>query len=170
MVSFVRCLKMTQIPHEGEMRKPVPLDENNDQWVTHGKITFENYTTKYRIDTGTVLNSLNFEIKPNEKIGVVGRAGAGKSTILSVICRFLEATDGKIKIDGVDISQVGLGDLRDNITVVPQDPILFENTLRFNIDPDEKVSDEQIKQLLQRASLQNLISKSTEGLDLQIKS
>ena len=151
------------------MRKPIHLDENNNTWVTEGKITFQNYTTKYRLDTGTVLNNLNIEIKPGEKIGVVGRAGAGKTTILSAICRFIEAIEGKIEIDGVDISQVGLDDLRENISVIPQEPAIFENTLRFNIDPNEKTSDEHIIELLTRASLQNLILQSTEGLDLQIK-
>ena len=169
MVSFERCLKITQLQQEGHMRKPLPLDDNNT-WVTQGRIKFDNYTTKYRLDTGIVLNNLNFEIMPGEKIGVVGRAGAGKSTILSAICRFIEAVEGRIMIDGVDISQVGLADLRENITVIPQEPTIFENTLRFNIDPNEQASDEQIIELLIRASLQDLISQSTEGLDSEIKS
>ena len=169
MVAFERCLKITTLPQEAEMRLPVPLDENGDTWVTHGRITFENYTTRYRPETEIVLKELNIDIRPAEKIGVVGRTGAGKSTLCLAICRFLEPNFGTIKIDGVDISKVGLADLRDNITVIPQDAAIFENTLRFNLDPDEKVSDLEIMKLLTRASMTNLVLRDIKGLDSEIK-
>ena len=169
MVSFERCLKITNLPQEGEMRNEVPLDENCQKWVTSGKIIFDNFSARYRPNTDYVLRDVNIEISPGEKIGVVGRAGAGKSTLCLAICRFLEPSYGHIEIDGVDISEVGLADLRDNITVIPQDSAIFENTLRFNLDPDEKASDEQIMELLERASLTNLASRDAKGLDADIK-
>ena len=170
MVSFERCLKITQLPQEAQMRKPVPLDENNDQWITHGKITFDNYSTRYRPDTDIVLKNLNFEIMPGEKIGIVGRTGAGKSTLSLALCRFLEPVIGTIYIDGVDISEVGLADLRERITVIPQDPVMFENTLRFNLDPDEQASDNEIMCLLNKASLMSLTMYESKGLDTVIRS
>ena len=133
------------------MRERVPCDENGDQWVTHGKIVFDDYSTKYRPNTDYVLKGITIEIAPAEKIGVIGNSGAGKSTLCLALCRFLEASNGSIKIDGINISEVGLADLRENITVIPQDAAIFENTLRFNLDPDEQVSDDQIMELLERA-------------------
>ena len=169
MVNFERCYNITQVVQEAAMRLPVPLDENNQQWVSKGRIDFINYSAKYRPDTEIVLDSLNLKIMAGEKVGVVGRTGAGKSTLCLAICRFLEASKGSIEIDGVDISEVGLADLRDNITVIPQDAAIFENSLRFNLDPDEQASDEQIMDLLSRASLTNLVSRDAKGLQATIK-
>ena len=169
MVNFERCYNITKVPQEAAMRLPVPLDENNDQWVSKGKIEFINYSAKYRINTETVLSNLKLKILPGEKIGVVGRTGAGKSTLCLAICRFLEASCGRIEIDGVNITEVGLADLRDNITVIPQDSAIFDNTLRFNLDPEEQVSDEKILRLLNRASLTNLVSRDAKGLNAIIK-
>ena len=169
MVSFERCLKITKLPQEADMRREVPLDENGDKWVTSGKIVFDNFSARYRPNTDYVLKDVNIEISPGEKIGVVGRAGAGKSTLCLAICRFLEPSYGHIEIDGINISDVGLADLRDNITVIPQDSAIFENTLRFNLDPDEQATDEQIIELLNRASLTNLVSRDAKGLDIVIK-
>lgn len=97
---------------------------------------------KYRPTTEVVLNKLSFVAKPGEKIGVVGRTGAGKSTVCLALSRIVELYGGKIKIDGVDISQINLHLLRSKITVIPQDPTLFTGTLRFNLDPENKVTDE----------------------------
>ena len=160
---------MTKIQQEAAMRLPVPLDENNQQWVSKGRIEFVNYSVRYRPDTETVLDKINLKIMAGEKIGVVGRTGAGKSTLCLAICRFLESSNGHIEIDGVNISEVGLADLRDNITVIPQDAAIFDNTLRFNLDPDEQTSDEHIVELLGKASLTNLMSRDVKGLDTVIK-
>lgn len=99
---------------------------------------------RYRPTTEIVLNNLSFSVKPKEKIGIVGRTGSGKSTICISISRIVElveaadkAKQGKILIDGVDISTVNLNHLRSRITVIPQDPILFKGTLRYNLDPGD---------------------------------
>lgn len=99
------------------------------------------------------------EIKPGMKIGIVGRTGAGKSTISMTLSRILELESGSIEIDDVDISKVGLRRLRDKITVIQQDPTLFKNTLRFNIDPKGILSDEQITKVIKKAGLDELLAK-----------
>lgn len=91
-----------------------------------------------------MLNNLTFDIKAGSKVGIVGRTGAGKSTVCLALSRIIELEFGSISIDGVDISQIDLYDLRSKITVIPQDPTLFTGTLRFNIDPLEEYQDETI--------------------------
>ena len=106
-------------------------------WPSTGKIEFIDVFLRYRKDTEIVLNGLNFIINSGEKIGIVGRTGAGKSTIALAITRIVELEKGQIFIDGLDISQVPLVDLRRCITIIPQDPTLFSGSLRYNLDPEE---------------------------------
>ena len=168
MVSFERCLKLVEIPQEAKQRSSIPTDENNQPWISKGHVKFRNYSVKYRPDTEVVLKELNVDIQPGEKIGIVGRTGAGKSTLCLSLCRILEALDGKIEIDGVDISSVGLSDLRDRITIIPQEPILFNNTLRFNLDPENKRSDNEVKEILEKACLKDLLVRDGNGLNFKI--
>ena len=91
-----------------------------------------------------VLSNLSFTIQPGHKIGVVGRTGAGKSTLCLALCRIMEAAAGRILIDGHDIAELGLSDLRDKVTIIPQQPVLFKGSVRFNIDPDNRATDEEI--------------------------
>ena len=141
-------LKYTEI--EGE--KPsiqdndIILERNN--WPSEGIIKFHNYYVKYRPNTEIVLKNLNFEIKSKEKIGIVGRTGSGKSTICLCLFRILEPLEGTIYIDNVDIRNIGLDILRKNITIIPQDPCLFEGTLKFNIDPFDEVDNSIIIKIL----------------------
>jgi ABC-type multidrug transport system fused ATPase/permease subunit len=99
---------------------------------------------RYRPDTEIVLDDLSFEVRTNEKIGIVGRTGSGKSTICISISRIVEIFKGSILIDGVDISQLELNYLRKRITVIPQDPILFKGTIRYNLDPGDNLGTEQL--------------------------
>ena len=168
MVSFERCLKLLEIPQEAEQRRSIPTDENSQPWMSKGHVKFRNYSVKYRPDTEVVLKDLNVDIQPGEKIGIVGRTGAGKSTLCLSLCRVLEALDGQIEIDGVDISSVGLSDLRDRITIIPQEPILFNNTLRFNLDPENKRTDKEVKEILEKACLKDLLIRDGNGLDFKI--
>lgn len=168
MVCFERCLNVCSIPQEAAMRLPIPKDICGHEWVSHGKIEFINYSAKYRPDTATVLRDLTITFEAGEKIGIVGRTGAGKSTICMALCRFIEPFKGRVLIDGVDISQVGIADLRDRITVIPQDPALFENTLRFNLDPDNLATDDEILRLIDKAALTNLVVRDPRRLDAKI--
>ena len=132
-----------------------------------GKIEFVNYSVSYRPDTKIVLNNLNILIKPGEKVGIVGRTGSGKSTLSLCLFRILEATSGKILIDDIDISLIGLSLLRSIITVIPQDPTLIEGTLRENLDPLGKFSDENMIQCLKSIEMDYLLEE--EGLNFMIK-
>ncbi|RKF73241.1 ATP-dependent bile acid permease [Golovinomyces cichoracearum] len=153
-----------------EETKPAP------NWPSQGSIEFINYTTRYRKDLDPVLKNISFKIRPGEKVGIVGRTGAGKSSLALALFRGLEAEKGKILIDEVDIGLIGLQDLRESITIVPQDPTLFSGTIRSNLDPFDLFSDEEIITALRRVHLipaenslssqSNLFNNScTKGLD-----
>ncbi len=122
-------------------------------WPSQGAIQFMNYTTRYRSDLEPVLKDLTFSVKPGERVGIVGRTGAGKSSLALALFRGLEAVEGKIVIDDVDIALIGLQDLREAITIVPQDPTLFTGTVRSNLDPFGLFTDEEIFATLRRVHL-----------------
>ena len=122
-------------------------------WPSQGAIQFMNYTTRYRSDLDPVLKNLTFGIQPGERVGIVGRTGAGKSSLALALFRGLEAEEGKIVIDDVDIGLIGLQDLRGAITIVPQDPTLFTGTVRSNLDPFDLFTDEEIFATLRRVQL-----------------
>lgn len=108
---------------------------------------------RYAPDLEPVLKGLTFDIKPREKVGVVGRTGSGKSTMALSFFRFVEATRGSIVIDNLDIKDMGTEDLRSKLTIIPQDPTLFSGTLRSNMDPFEQFSDDDIFVALRRVHL-----------------
>lgn len=122
-------------------------------WPSQGSIQFIKYTTRYRSDLEPVLKDLTFSIQPGERVGIVGRTGAGKSSLALALFRGLEAEEGKIVIDDVDIGLIGLQDLRESITIVPQDPTLFTGTVRSNLDPFGLFTDEEIFATLRRVQL-----------------
>ncbi|KAL0466905.1 ATP-dependent bile acid permease [Neurospora intermedia] len=122
-------------------------------WPAHGSVEFINYTTRYRAELEPVLRNLTFKIEAHEKIGIVGRTGAGKSSLTLAIFRALEADEGKILIDDIDIGLIGLRDLRERLTIVPQEPTLFMGTIRTNLDPFNMYTDEEIFAALRRVHL-----------------
>ncbi|KAH8878723.1 P-loop containing nucleoside triphosphate hydrolase protein [Thozetella sp. PMI_491] len=122
-------------------------------WPAQGSVEFVNYTTRYRKELDPVLRNLSFKINAREKVGIVGRTGAGKSSLALAIFRALEAEEGKIIIDDIEIGQIGLRDLREAITIVPQEPTLFMGTIRTNLDPFDLYTDEQIFAALRRVQL-----------------
>ncbi|PSS02409.1 hypothetical protein BD289DRAFT_478793 [Coniella lustricola] len=124
-----------------------------ENWPSQGSVEFINYTTRYRSDLDPVLRNLNFKIGAMEKVGIVGRTGAGKSSLALALFRALEAEEGKILIDDVDVGLIGLRDLRENITIVPQDPTLFMGTIKTNLDPFDNYSEEDIFAALRRVQL-----------------
>lgn len=130
-------------------------------WPSQGSIEFIGYTTRYREDLEPVLRNVSFRINPLEKVGIVGRTGAGKSSLALALFRGLEAEEGKILIDDVDIGLIGLQDLRESITIVPQDPTLFTGTIRSNLDPFSLFTDEDIFTALRRVQLIGPASSTT---------
>ncbi|XP_065540267.1 multidrug resistance-associated protein 1 isoform X4 [Lathamus discolor] len=127
-------------------------------WPEEGKIEFRGYSLRYREDLDLVLKSINVTINGGEKIGIVGRTGAGKSSLTLGLFRINEAAEGEIIIDGVNIAKIGLHDLRFKITIIPQDPVLFSGSLRMNLDPFDQHSDEDIWRSLELAHLKNFVS------------
>lgn len=138
-------------------------------WPEKGVVKFEDYDTRYREGLEMVLSQLSFQINSQEKVGIVGRTGAGKSSIILSLFRMMEAANGRIVIDGEDISYMGLHDLRSRLTTIPQDPILFSGTLRSNLDPLAKHSDKEIWMALEQSHLKSFVATQMEdGLDEQV--
>lgn len=122
-------------------------------WPSQGAVQFINYSTRYRVDLEPVLKNVTFGILPGERVGIVGRTGAGKSSLAMALFRGLEALEGKILIDNIDIGLIGLRDLREAVTIVPQDPTLFTGTIRSNLDPFGLFTDEEIFSTLRQVQL-----------------
>ncbi|NXN35985.1 MRP1 protein, partial [Rhinoptilus africanus] len=134
-------------------------------WPEEGKVEFRGYGLRYREDLDLVLKNINITINGGEKIGIVGRTGAGKSSLTLGLFRINEAAEGEIIIDGINIAKIGLHDLRFKITIIPQDPILFSGTLRMNLDPFDQHSDEDIWRSLELAHLKNFVSSLPDKLN-----
>lgn len=124
-----------------------------ESWPEKGSVEFVDYSTRYRADLEPVLKGITLKINAKEKVGIVGRTGAGKSSLTLALFRALEADQGQILVDGLDIGSIGLQDLREKITIVPQDPTLFTGTLRSNLDPFDQYTDGQIFEALRRVHL-----------------
>jgi ABC-type multidrug transport system fused ATPase/permease subunit len=140
---------------EVEVEAPQIVEENRPpkSWPSKGAISFINYSTRYRTDFDLVLTKLNFKVLAGEKVGVVGRTGAGKSSMALALFRALEADEGQILVDDVDIAAIGLQDLREKIVMVPQDPTLFSGTIRSNLDPFDLFTNEELFTALRKVQL-----------------
>ena len=133
IVSVERVLEYTRLPSEAPeiiYRHRPPIS-----WPAQGGVEFKDYSTRYREGLDLVLKNINLSIKPHEKIGVVGRTGAGKSSLTLALFRIIEPVSGSIIIDGLNTSTIGLLDLRRRLSIIPQDAALFEGTIRDNLDP-----------------------------------
>ena len=166
MTKMERSLSYTKII--SERPQTLTSDLALRDWPSKGEILFENYNVKYRNDLEIVLKNINFHLKPGEHLGVVGRTGSGKSTITLCLFRILEAYSGKIYIDGVDISRVGLKKLRESITIIPQDSTLMNGTLRYNIDPVNAYTDKEIIHVMKKIGFDYIINLNKDGLDQNI--
>uniref|UniRef100_A0A672M3F7 ABC-type glutathione-S-conjugate transporter n=1 Tax=Sinocyclocheilus grahami TaxID=75366 RepID=A0A672M3F7_SINGR len=136
-------------------------------WPPKGNVEFVDYSVRYREGLDLVLRNISLKVEGGEKIGIVGRTGAGKSSMTLCLFRLLEAADGEIVIDEVKISEIGLHDLRSKLTIIPQEPVLFSGTLRMNLDPFEKYSDEEVWKALELSHLKRFVSNQTSKLDLE---
>jgi ATP-binding cassette subfamily C (CFTR/MRP) protein 1 len=139
-----------------EEEAPLHTIEVRKSWPESGEIIFEDVQMRYREGLPLVLSGLSMHVRGGERIGVVGRTGAGKSSIMSTLFRLSELSGGSIKIDGVDISTIGLQDLRSRLAIIPQDPTLFRGTIRSNIDPFGEHTDLELWSALRQS---NLVSK-----------
>jgi ATP-binding cassette subfamily C (CFTR/MRP) protein 1 len=128
------------------------------QWPSAGAIEMRNVTMRYREGLPLVLRGLTLSVAPREKVGIVGRTGAGKSSLLTALLRLVELESGTILIDRLDVSRIGLNTLRSVMAVIPQDPVLFSGTVRSNLDPFGRYTDGEIWEGLQRTLLSNAIA------------
>ncbi|KAH9018832.1 ATP-binding cassette transporter [Lactarius hengduanensis] len=133
-------------PEFVEPRPPV-------SWPSNGEVECDNLVIRYAPELPDVLHNLNFSVKPGEKVGILGRTGSGKSTLALSFFRFVEATEGRIVIDGIDISKIGLTDLRSKLTIIPQDPTILSGTLRSTLDVFDEYQDAEIYEALRRVHL-----------------
>jgi len=122
-------------------------------WPTEGRIEVEDLVVGYAPDLPPVLKGLTFSVERNERVGVIGRTGAGKSSLTLALFRFLEARSGSIHIDGLDISKIKLHDLRSRLAIIPQDPVLFSGSIRSNLDPFDHHTDAALRDCLERVHL-----------------
>ncbi|KAL7585144.1 hypothetical protein Lser_V15G41587 [Lactuca serriola] len=163
MVSVERIKQFTNIPSEAEwVKKDGPPPPN---WPSHGSLELRDLQVRYRPNTPLVLKGITLKIEGGQKIGVVGRTGSGKSTLIQVLFRLVEPSGGSIIIDGIDISTLGLHDLRSQFGIIPQEPILFKGTVRSNIDPIGQHSDEEIWRSLKRCQLNDVVAEKPGKLD-----
>ncbi|KAJ3232162.1 Multidrug resistance-associated protein 1 [Chytriomyces hyalinus] len=153
---------------EGHGRPLAMPSKPPKHWPLSGAIEFKNLTIKYRPELAPVLRSLSFKIEAGTKVGVVGRTGAGKSSIIAALFRLVEFDEGTIEVDGVDVSSLDLCSLRSSLAIIPQAPVLFEGTIRRNLDPSCLVSDEELWALLQRCSLREFVAGLPGKLDAAV--
>ncbi|KAL3679103.1 hypothetical protein R1sor_022059 [Riccia sorocarpa] len=166
MVAVERISQYSSLPSEA----PLVLEDGRPPpyWPHQGTIVLRDLKLRYRSNTPLVLKGLSLTIQGGEKVGVVGRTGSGKSTLLQALFRLVEPASGRIIIDGVDIGTIGLTDLRSKLSIIPQEPTLFEGTVRTNVDPLGLYNDAQIWEALQKCQLAHIIQDKPEKLDFRV--
>lgn len=149
---------------------PLIIDSNRPPpgWPSSGSIKFEDVVLRYRPELPPVLHGLSFRISPSDKVGIVGRTGAGKSSMLNALFRIVELERGRILIDDCDITKFGLMDLRKVLGIIPQSPVLFSGTVRFNLDPFNEHNDADLWEALERAHLKDVIRRNSLGLYAEV--
>jgi ABC-type multidrug transport system fused ATPase/permease subunit len=162
MNSTERIVEYSEIETEPQDGDDVPAS-----WPSEGRMEVEDLVIAYAPDLPPVLKGLNFEVKARERIGVVGRTGAGKSSLTLALFRFLEARQGKVYVDGVDISRIKLEDLRGRLAIIPQDPVLFSGTIRTNLDPFDDRADNELTDALHRVHLVGTSGVATPEASLE---
>ncbi|KAF9298323.1 hypothetical protein BGZ88_007168 [Linnemannia elongata] len=201
---YVHMIAVERVQEYTELKTEAPLLTSPDSearralehhWPQDGKIEFVDYSTRYREGMDLVLKSISFTVEGGQKIGIVGRTGAGKSSLTLALFRMIEAANsewaiatsnnsnpepedygneedhldgGKIVIDNIDISTLGLADLRKNLSIIPQEPVLFAGTVRENLDPFEELEDAVLWEALERSYLKSVIAALPGGLLFQV--
>ncbi|KAK6947877.1 ABC transporter-like, ATP-binding domain [Dillenia turbinata] len=163
IISVERLEQYMHIPSEApeviEGHRPPP------SWPATGKVEICNLKVRYREDAPLVLRGISCIFEGGQKIGIVGRTGSGKTTLISALFRLVEPTEGKIIIDDIDVSTIGLHDLRSNLGIIPQDPTLFAGSVRYNLDPLSEHSDRELWEVLDKCQLQEAVQEKEQGLD-----
>ncbi|KAF2932969.1 hypothetical protein DAI22_04g042000 [Oryza sativa Japonica Group] len=163
MVAVERVNQFSTLPSEAVWKIEDHLPSPN--WPTHGDIDIDDLKVRYRPNTPLILKGITVSISGGEKIGVVGRTGSGKSTLIQALFRLVEPVQGTMIIDGIDICTLGLHDLRSRFGIIPQEPVLFEGTIRSNIDPIGQYSDAEIWRALEGCQLKDVVASKPQKLD-----
>lgn len=166
IVAVERVIEYVGVEQEAAWRKP--NETTVKTWPENGQVEFNDYQVRYRKGLDLVLHGISFSIKKGEKIGVVGRTGAGKTSLTLGLFRIIEASGGKIVIDGKNIADMGLHTLRSRLTIIPQDPVLFSGTLRMNLDPFETLADTDVWKALETAHLKSFVKSLASGLNHEV--
>ncbi|KAJ4825851.1 ATP-binding cassette, sub-C (CFTR MRP), member 9 [Turnera subulata] len=166
MISVERILQYSNLKSEA----PLVIEDCRppSKWPGVGTICFQGLQIRYAEHLPSVLKGINCTFPGRKKVGVVGRTGSGKSTLIQAIFRIVEPTQGRIMIDELDISKIGLHDLRSRLSIIPQDPTMFEGTVRGNLDPLQQYSDPQIWEALDKCQLGDLVRAKEEKLDATV--
>jgi len=164
MASVARVIRYTEIPTEADLQIRGDESLQDTQWPSQGNIEFNNVFMKYRANMDHVIRGLSLNVSSGQKIGCVGRTGAGKSSIIQLLFRMVEidrkfAPDSYVKIDGVDALTVGLHTLRNKISIIPQTPFVFSGTIKRNLDPFYKTSDEEMWRVLEDVNLKTSVEQ-----------
>jgi len=180
LISLERCDAFTKLPSENYEdekilnKKMYSLEDKS--WPNEGKVSYENYSMKYRPNCDLALKDVNININSKEKIGIVGRTGSGKSSLTLSLFRIVEAFKGKITIDGQNIAEIPLKKLRRAISIVPQEPFLLEGTLKTNLDPLNLYSEQEINDVLEKVKLYQMLEHDNingknvlKGINTEIK-
>lgn len=166
MTSVERVVEYTKIEEEMHLdnggKNSLP-----EGWPTEGRIDFQNVSLRYNPAKEAILKNLNFVILPKEKVGIVGRTGAGKSSLITSLFR-LAYLEGEIYIDGLPSSKLTLHDLRSKLSIIPQEPLLFAGSLRINLDPFDEYKDEDLWRALSEVELKDTIVKMEAGLEARV--
>uniref|UniRef100_H3HA09 Uncharacterized protein n=1 Tax=Phytophthora ramorum TaxID=164328 RepID=H3HA09_PHYRM len=169
MTCFERIAHYGSLNEEGYQREATSKDAIPPAWPQTGNIHFENVSMRYREDLPLVLKGVSFAVASGEKVGICGRTGSGKSSLMSVLFRVVEIpTSGRVLIDGVDVATITVHQLRSKLTIIPQDPMLFSGSLRMNLDPFAGKSDSELWEVLRKVHLSATVSTWGRGLDYEV--
>ncbi|KAK7380437.1 hypothetical protein VNO78_32948 [Psophocarpus tetragonolobus] len=166
IISVERLNQYMHIPSEAQ--EIIKGNRPPSNWPVDGKVELLNLQVRYRPEGPLILHGITCTFKAGHKIGIVGRTGSGKSTLISTIFRLVEPANGKIVVDGIDICSIGLHDLRSRFGVIPQDPTLFNGTVRYNLDPLSQYSDHDIWEVLGKCQLREAVQEKEEGLNSSV--